>query len=143
MKDVQIENYDFEPDDEFGIDSTGYNATVTENEGRQLSQAFHSNRNSYHSNTAMDSEENEIPRALSSDRNSYYSNRNSYHGNESDINRSSFISSVENGELFGDSGKRNSYRALDNDVEHTDIFPNGTSELNINSNTYQSETAFT
>lgn len=144
MRDVQADNFDFEPDDDLGIDSNGYNATVTAIEGRELSQAFHSNRNSYNSKTAKDNDENDVPQDFNSNRASFVSTSHSFHGN--DANRSSFISSVENGELFGDSVKRNSYKAVSNyEGDYTDIFPNGSTDItqNSNANTYQSETAFT
>ena len=155
MRDVQGDVFDFEPDDDLGIDSNGYNVTVTADEGRELSQAFQ--RHSYHSNTGKNVEDYESQKGYHSNRSSYHStnngyqgdgsevNRSSFHGN--DIKRSSFINSIENGELFGDSCKINSYQATGtiNELEHTDIFPNGTGDPTLNSgtNTYQSETAFT
>lgn len=161
MKEVQADTYDFEPDDDFGIDSNGYNVTVTESEGRELSQAFHSNRASYHSNTTADIEDDELTQTFHNNRNSFHDgedNRTSFHDNNSEdnrlrfhgdggeSNRSSFISSVENGDLFG--ANRNSYHTTDNNPlggEHTNIFPNGTGDLTLGSgcNTYQSETALT
>ena len=57
MKDVQSDVFDFEPDDNLGIESSSYDATVSASEGRALSQAFQSNRASYHSNITEHSQD--------------------------------------------------------------------------------------
>ncbi|KAL4220460.1 hypothetical protein ACF0H5_020860 [Mactra antiquata] len=132
MRDVHVDPYDFEPDDDVGIDSNGYNVTVNENEGRELAQSFHS----------QDSARNE---------------RNSI----KDGNRSSFISSVESGDLYGGHRHSYlSIENNQNGGEVTDMFPNGTTDhtselqrsLNHSdgynttstaTNTYQNETQFT
>lgn len=101
MRDVQIDSYDFDRDDDLGIDSSGYNATVNECDGRELAQTVHGSLNGHQN-----------------ERNSCI-----------DGNRSSFISSVESGDLFG--GNRTSYLSTESNPivgDTTDVFPNGTAE---------------
>lgn len=97
MKDLRP--YDFEPEDERGIYSNGYEETVTAEDGRALAQAFHSNRNSYTSNP-----ENGFLNGSAKGNSS----------TDTSTCRNSVVSDSENGDVFSNSGTVQSYNSTDN-----------------------------
>ena len=90
MKNVPSNIYDFEPDEDIGISSNGYDATITLEDGRVLAQAFQRNRASYLSNVSdgtsvtdtHDTNRNSyLGESPSENGDTYHSNRGSCHDN--------------------------------------------------------------
>jgi len=97
LRDIPTSAYDFEPEDEFGLDSNVYEVTVNASDGRALSQAFHSNRTSYTSNP-----------------DNGFINTTVLSNGVVDANRSSTISESENGDVFLNSTNTSNYSSTDN-----------------------------
>lgn len=97
MTDMQANPYDFEPEEDLGIDSNGYEMTVNSTDGRALSQAFHSNRTSYPSNA-----ENSL------------TNGATVFDGANEFNRSRVVSESENGDVFLNSSCSQGYSSMEN-----------------------------
>ena len=91
MRDLPGDTCDLDHSDhDFGIDSRGYEITMNAEDGQALSQAFHSNRESYYSDDG-------------------------FQGNGDVANgRESLTMGLENGDLLTISRNRNSYNSLEN-----------------------------